>query len=244
MLVLSIFALILVAISTIFRLDEGSQTILLWADTTVCIIFFVDFIGSLWRAENRWKYFLTWGWLDLISSIPYIEIFRWGRAARILRVLRIIRSIRASRLLASFILRKRKQSAFLSVTLLVILLITISSVAILQFETSTGSNITGPEDAIWWSLVTLTTVGYGDRFPITFEGRIIGVFLMIAGVGLFGTLSGFIASWFVAPIQKEEDAEISMLRQDIQELRAVLSKKQLRSPEAQPDQSEQPLIHK
>ena len=61
------------------------------------------------------------------------------------------------------------------------------------------ANIKGPEDAVWWAFVTMTTVGYGDRFPVTTEGRLAGALLMVAGVGLFGTFSGFIASWFLAP---------------------------------------------
>lgn len=224
MLVLSLFALILIAVGAFNLLDEASRDIFLWADTGVCLIFFFDFLASLWRANNRWKYFISWGWIDLISSIPYYDVFRLGRTARILRVLRLLRTIRASRLLTNFIIKKRTEFAFLSVTFLVILLVTVSSVAILQFEVASGSNIEGPVDAIWWSFVTLTTVGYGDMVPKTIEGRVIGVFLMIAGVGLFGTLSGFVASWFLSPTQKKEDSEILMLRREISELRSVVLK--------------------
>jgi voltage-gated potassium channel len=81
--------------------------------------------------------------------------------------------------------------------MLALLLIIFSSVSILQFEDAPTSNIKTAEDAIWWSYVTITTVGYGDKFPVTTEGRIIGVILMTAGVGLFGTLTGFISSWFL-----------------------------------------------
>lgn len=72
-----------------------------------------------------------------------------------------------------------------------------SSIAILQVEDSPNSNIKSAEDAIWWSYVTITTVGYGDKYPVTTEGRLIAAVLMTAGVGLFGTFTGFLASWFV-----------------------------------------------
>lgn len=72
-----------------------------------------------------------------------------------------------------------------------------SSIAILEFETDVNSNIKTAEDAIWWSYVTITTVGYGDKFPITTEGRIIGAILMTTGVGIFGTFTALVSSWFI-----------------------------------------------
>ncbi|WP_306171340.1 potassium channel family protein [Porphyromonas gingivalis] len=77
-------------------------------------------------------------------------------------------------------------------------------IAILQVENAPTSNITTAEDAIWWSYVTITTVGYGDKYPVTTEGRIIAMFLMTAGVGLFGTFTAYIASLFVSDNKKEE----------------------------------------
>ena len=78
-----------------------------------------------------------------------------------------------------------------------------SAIAILQVETDPNSNIKTAEDAIWWAYVTITTVGYGDKFPVTTEGRIIAAALMTVGVGLFGTFTGFIASFFLGD-KKEE----------------------------------------
>ena len=77
-----------------------------------------------------------------------------------------------------------------------------SSIAILQVEDTTNSNIKTAEDAIWWAYVTVTTVGYGDKFPVTTEGRIIAAALMTVGVGLFGTFTGFLASYFVSDQNK------------------------------------------
>jgi voltage-gated potassium channel len=74
-------------------------------------------------------------------------------------------------------------------------MITFSSLAILQFENSPECNIRTAEDALWWSYTTITTVGYGDRYPVTSEGRIIGVILMTVGVGIFGTYTAIISSW-------------------------------------------------
>jgi len=90
---------------------------------------------------------------------------------------------------------------------LAILLIIFSSIAILQVENAPASNIKTAEDAIWWSYVTITTIGYGDKFPVTIEGRIIAMLLMTVGVGLFGTFTAYIASIFVSDNKKTETNE-------------------------------------
>jgi voltage-gated potassium channel len=96
-------------------------------------------------------------------------------------------------------MQKRAESAFLASMLVCLLIIVTCSIAVIQFERPAGGNIATPEDAMWWAVSTMTTVGYGDRFPVTSEGRMIAIFLMAAGVGAFGTLSGLMASWFLSP---------------------------------------------
>lgn len=101
----------------------------------------------------------------------------------------------------------RSQGTFTSVTTVAVLLLLFSSISILQFEDHPNSNIKTAEDAIWWSYVTITTVGYGDKFPVTTEGRIIGVILMTAGVGLFGTFAGFVSNWFLSEGKNKKPEE-------------------------------------
>jgi len=219
MLVLCLFALGVLAIQTAVKLDPQIRLVLEYADYAVCMIFFADFVVSLWRAPSRMRYLATWGWLDLLSSIPTVSVARWGRIGRVLRVFRVLRGLRATKLISTVILRKRAQNTFLAAALLALLLVVFCSVAILEFETAPESNIKTAEDAVWWSFATITTVGYGDRFPVTAEGRLIAVVLMCAGVGLFGTLSGFFASWFLENEVAEETNEIDALRQEIAALR-------------------------
>jgi len=83
-------------------------------------------------------------------------------------------------------------------------MILFSSIAILQVEQDANSNIKTAEDATWWAYVTITTVGYGDKYPVTTKGRIIAALLMTVGVGLFGTFTAYLASWFVGEGKKEE----------------------------------------
>jgi voltage-gated potassium channel len=94
-----------------------------------------------------------------------------------------------------------------------------------------SANIKDAEDAIWWSISTMTTVGYGDRYPVTAEGRLVAGLLMVAGVGLFGTLSGFLAAWFVASGDAHRQEQIDGLRVEIAEMRRLLEQRCLEQPE-------------
>lgn len=189
----------------------------------ICVLFLIDFLIQIVQAENRLKYMVRWGWLDLLSSIPAVEILRFGRLARILRIFRVLRSVKSARILASMILERRAQSAFLAAVLMAIVLMTVGAISVLHFEDAPESNIKTPEDALWWAVVTLSTVGYGDRFPVTSEGRVIAAVLMIAGVGLFGTLSGFVAAWFLAPTQKEEVSGIDRIEIELRKIREEIA---------------------
>jgi len=218
-LLISILSLIGLAISTLGRPDQDQLAILEMADNVVCGLFFTDFLVSLYRAPNRWSYLIRWGWLDLLSSVPMINALRVTRLARIIRILRLIRGIKASKVIAHFVLDRRAESAFLAVSLVSLLLVVISSIAILQFEGQPDSNIKNAADAVWWAVATITSVGYGDKYPVTMEGRVVASFLMVCGVGLFGTFSGFVASWFLKPGQDIRDAELRALITEIRELR-------------------------
>src|SRR4051794_28560616 len=151
MLVLCIYALGVLAVQTAVHLRPETRDILDLADYAVCVIFFVDFLIDLWRAPNRRKYFFSWGWLDLLSSIPIFHITRWARAARVVRIFRLLRGLRAARILTTVVVRRRVQSVFLAASLVALLLVIFSSIAILTFETAPNSNIKSAEDAVWWA---------------------------------------------------------------------------------------------
>ena len=223
MLVLSILSLAGLAIIATGRLGADEAQIFNIADDFICGLFFLDFLVSLYRAPNRMAYFVRWGWLDLLSSVPMVDAFRIGRVGRIFRIFRLVRGIKATKIIAEFILGRRAESAFLAVALVSLLLVIVSSIAILQFEVAPASNIKSAEDAVWWAVTTITTVGYGDRYPVTTEGRVIASVLMVCGVGLFGTLSGFVASWFLKPAEEERDSEITLLVAEVRELKAMVA---------------------
>lgn len=219
MLILSILSLGGLAISAMGGLSAEQISILQVADLVVCSLFFADFLWSIYHAPDRGRYFLRWGWLDLLSSVPMIDALRVTRVARIFRIARFIRGIKATKILAQFILDRRAESAFLAALLLSILLVVASSIAILQFETGPTSNIHSAEEAIWWAIATITTVGYGDLYPVTTEGRIVASLLMVFGVILIGTLSGFAAAWFLKPAEAARESELAVVLAEIRALK-------------------------
>jgi voltage-gated potassium channel len=203
-LVLSLYILGALVVDTFLDLSAETSKILEYVDSVICIFFLVEFFVRLYQAESKLK-FMKWGWIDLIASIPTFNYFRYARVFRLIRLLRIVRTFRTTQQFIGHIYKNRAEGAFTTVSMIAFLLITFSSIAILQFETAPTSNIKTAEDALWWSYATVTTVGYGDKYPVTTAGRIIGILLMTGGVGLFGTFSGFIASWFMGGAKPEDE---------------------------------------
>jgi voltage-gated potassium channel len=195
-LVLTIYVLGALLVETFCVLPAETAKLLDFIDKAICLIFFVDFSVRFFKSENKLK-FMRWGWIDLVSSIPVVNYFRAGRLLRLIRLLRIIRAFRSSKQLVNHVFKNKAKGAFTSVSIFAVLLIIFSAIAILQVENTKEGNIKSAEDAIWWAYVTITTVGYGDKFPVTTEGRLIAVVLMTAGVGLFGTFTAYASSWFV-----------------------------------------------
>jgi voltage-gated potassium channel len=120
------------------------------------------------------------------------------------------------------------------VIFLIIVIVQYVSIAILHVERGApDANIHTASDALWWSLVTIATVGYGDRYPVTLAGRIIGVFLLCSGVGLFSVLSGFLAKTFLhSKDENDRDVADARVAAELAEIRAML--RQLQERDATP----------
>jgi voltage-gated potassium channel len=200
---LSIYVLGALVVETFFTLPSETVRTLHLLDDAICVVFLIDFGVRFYRAPSK-LHFMKWGWIDLISSIPTLDTLRVGRGLRLVRLLRVLRAFRSVRHLINHVYARRSQGAFATVATIAVLMVLFSSIAILQVENAPDSNIRTAEDALWWSYVTVTTVGYGDKYPVTTEGRLIAALLMTTGVGLFGTFTGFLASWFVEDRKKEE----------------------------------------
>lgn len=217
---LSLYVIIALIVDTFFPLSQEVHLLLQEVDYVVCVIFFIDFLHRFFTAKSKLRY-MRWGWLDLLSSIP-MNFFLAGRLFRIFQLIRVVRAIRSIELITHFFIRNKVRSAFTSAAMLAFLMIVFCSIGILQFEKNVAnSNIKTAEDALWWSYVTITTVGYGDKYPVTTEGRILAVLLMTVGVGLFGTFTAYVASWFVAKndAKREEEEEQERKQKERQQRR-------------------------
>lgn len=223
---LSVYVLLALAAESFMRMDQSTRTILMHVDNVICLVFIYDFFNRMITSPNKLR-FLRWGWIDLVSSIPALPVVRVGRAVRVIRVLRLLRGFRSVKTIAAMLFAHRAKGALAATAFICALVMVFSSVAILQVEDSPGSNIQTPEDALWWSIATITTVGYGDRFPVTAEGRLIGSCLMISGVGLFSVLSGAFAVWFLGGKQAEREIvateeKLSLLGEEIRSLQTEI----------------------
>ena len=220
--ILSIANLGFLTFSLITGIGRGDPNeVLLLMEVALLPIFLVDFLYRLFRAHSKRRYFFRdYGWADLVSVVPLLRIFR------IIHITRVIRSIRRAGKEAVFAeLDQSRAAATFSFTIfLVFLVLEVTGATIFSVESADPlANIQTPGDALWWGLVTITTVGYGDQYPVTPLGRLIGVFLLFAGIALFSVLTGFIANAFLAPRRRrrlmaaDPDHAIAQLRRLLDE---------------------------
>ncbi|HRW50039.1 MAG TPA: ion transporter [Caldilinea sp.] len=182
-----------------FVRDASLEYVIFIINAIMTPIFLGDFLYRFFTAKSKSFYFLRdFGWADLFSSLPFPNA-KILRLFRLWRVFRLFAQVGARNLIDQFV-RQRAENALLTVVFLVLCVLQFGALAVLSAERgSPDASITSASDAIWWVFVTITTVGYGDRYPVTNAGRAVAVLVMIAGVGLFGTLSGFLANSFLSP---------------------------------------------
>jgi voltage-gated potassium channel len=224
-LLLSILSLINVVLAAL-TIRQIVLDIILVVDGALCLVFLADFLRRLRRAPSKRGYFVDdLGWLDLLGSLPVPGL----RFARILRVVRVGRAVRHYGLsnLARNAAADRAGNSLLATVFLTVLVLQFGSMAILRVEDDAPEgNIRTASDALWWSYVTITTVGYGDHYPVTNLGRNIGVAVLTIGVGLFGVLTGYMANLFLSPKQGGDEAPVDHtadLRRELDELRRLIA---------------------
>lgn len=195
---LSVLSLVNIVLVSVLR-DQATQNVVVVVDLLLSLVFLIDFLVRLRRASSRSNYlFRQFGWADLLASLPFPQV----------KILRIFRLIRVARLLRRYgvrnitgsVITNRAGSALLTLLLIGILVLEFGSLAMLHLERhAPDANITTASDALWYVIATMSTVGYGDEYPVSTAGRELGAFVIIVGVGIFGTLTGYLANLFLAP---------------------------------------------
>jgi voltage-gated potassium channel len=201
--ILSIFNLVVFILPGI---DPLIKEVIFIIDMVLTLIFIGDFLYRFFTAESKTNYFFrNWGWADLLACIP-AQQFKVFRFFRIFRVIRLLREFGLRNMLRE-VTDNRASSALYLTVFMVIFVLEFAGITIALAEVGKpGANIQTASDAVWWGFVTITTVGYGDQYPTTNTGRIVGIIVMFLGVGLFGVLTGFLANAFLSPGTEEESA--------------------------------------
>jgi voltage-gated potassium channel len=179
--------------------DPATQTVVRAVDVLLSLIFLADFGARLHRAPSGWNYFLwQFGWADLLASLPLpqVKVLRVFRLVRVIRLLRRYGAANIVRRLAS----DRAGSALFTLLLIGVFVLEFGSLGMLGLErTQPDANITTASDALWYTIVTMSTVGYGDTYPVGSSGRALAVGIIVVGVGIFGTLTGWLANFSLTP---------------------------------------------
>lgn len=167
-------------------------------DLGIALIFLADFAVGIYLADSTAKYFRQ-NWPDLLASIPISEgVFRSFRMLRVLRLVRVIRVIaRIRRIGVSAEKVADESSKYVYAVAITVVVLLSGAVAFFSMEFGRNPQVHNFFDAVWWAVVTGTTVGYGDIFPVTWEGRLVGMLLMFFGIGLVGTVAGFAGNYFM-----------------------------------------------
>lgn len=224
-LVTAVFSVVIVIIETFITLPPESLRALMWVDYAACGIFLIDVLVRWRRAQ--WKaHYWRWGWLDVLASIPLDPAFRFFQAIRVYRLIRLFRAFRRIHAITNGSFLSEGLLAIPGVAVVVILFCT--NLVLDCERNAVDSRIHNVSDALWWCFSTISTVGYGDLYPVTHEGRFIGAILMILGITLFGSMSALIMSKLIRPQELKDHAayrdEIKLLHDDIRELRSELKR--------------------
>lgn len=178
------------------QLLEIASEIIVWIFIADLIVRAVGFGNRLLSIKGLIE-FTKYNWLAMLAAL--VPAFR---ALRVLRVLVVLRG------LAPYLQTRFARVGFIVLVTLPLVLY-VSALSVFEAERyAEGSNIQTFGEAFWWSLVSVTTVGYGDHFPVTDEGRATAVFLMFIGIGLFSALTALLAAWVLGEVAvkvSEED---------------------------------------
>lgn len=180
---------------------DGLET----ADFVICLLFLLDwfYYFIVTPRGEKLRYF-KFHLIDLIASIPFAQFLRplrIVRAVRVIRLLRLVRGFKGAERFVSIFLKNRARSA-MSIYILVTAVIYIyGTLGIYNFEYGVNKNINSFGDAMWMAFTTLTTVGYGDCYPITAGGRILCSILVLTGMGLFSLFTAEFATFILKELK-------------------------------------------
>lgn len=223
---LALIVAIILFVELSVNLTVPQKTYLSFLDSSILLIFAADYVIRLIKAKDKKEYFLK-NIVDLIAIIPFDKAFRLARLLRLVRFLRIGKAARILRFVKTFKLLRlalffsKTTSALKGIFQTNGLFYVILTTFGLMLIGALGIRVLEPgihtfADALWWSVVTTTTVGYGDISPQTMGGRFLAVFLMFVGIGLIGMVTGSVATYFVGRLSEgKEKKQLSVIDEQV-----------------------------
>lgn len=207
LLILAVTMIPLIVVPLVVDLPERAEDVLEAVDWFIWAAFAFEYLVRLALTDRRLR-FIRREWPDLlIILLPFLRMFRIVRSARALRLLRLTRLVvvlgELDQEVKRLLVRHRLHYAILTTILVVVG----CAALVLAAEEGSGGSIDSFGDALWWAVTTVTTVGYGDTFPVTPAGRGIAALLMLAGITLFGFLTANLAAFLLEHGPAEEDEE-------------------------------------
>jgi voltage-gated potassium channel len=192
-----------------FLIDEvgsGSRPEMEAVEIVITVVFVAEFATRLTAARDRRQY-LRGHWIDAISLAPPV---RGLRVLRLLRLLRLVRAFNGVYRAAMYYRRLAQHRGMAWLLLAWLTVMAICSSFVYVAEHGVNKLIESPFDAVWWGVTTMTTVGYGDTYPVTPEGRLGAMVLMVLGVGLFSAVTATVTSFLIAADSGSGD-EVALL---------------------------------
>lgn len=210
---LIVLSLITFSVETLRDLDPSIRGALSYFDWVVIVVFTAEYVLRLWTAERRLRFvFSFFGLIDLVAILPfYLALgvdLRSARSLRLLRLFLILKIFRysqaARRLTQSFLMVREEIILF---TCLTLILLWLSAMGIYYFEQEAQPDkFESVFHALWWSVATITTVGYGDIYPVTIGGRVFTFLVLLIGMGLVAVPAGLLAASLTRVVQREQFA--------------------------------------
>ncbi|KAF5059053.1 Ion channel [anaerobic digester metagenome] len=225
LMVLILLDILLLTIVTFVPVKSDIYTGVVYFDLVVVLILIPDFINRLRKSEDKME-FLKYNWTDVIGMIPVIIIPQAGSLFSYFRLIRILALFKKNIAHAFEFLHKTRIDY--GVTIILAILFS-ASIAMFLVEHSVNSHMHRLSDALWCTLVTITTVGYGDVTPVTPAGKVISAFIMFTGIGFMGFVTAAITSRFVSDSEKEEEIgiheKLDKLQAEMDELKELIRDK-------------------
>lgn len=191
-----------------------------WIDLGITLFFIVELILKILIAPNKW-YFIKNSFIDILSILPIFRMFRLARTTRGLRVIRLFKAMRGRKVLKSDLIKQKTHVLFRteSTAMMTYLLLSVlfGTVGIMIFEKGVNESFVSIGDGLWWCIVTITTVGYGDMYPITIGGKLVAVSIMFVGLSFYALLTGTISTVLIERAQSLGDRvmDLSILEDHI-----------------------------